>query len=658
MQKKLSKEAYGGIHGSKYQPYVTNGESLKQITPTVLLFGVILSIIFAASNAYSGSISGLTVAAGIPGAILGSGFMAVFVKKSNVLNVNVLQGMSSGGEAIASGMIYLLPAFFILSLHVTFVVAVLAGITGLLLGIGFTSIFYNYLIIEEHGELIYPESLAISETLVSSDAKGDGLKVMGYGAGFGSLLTLVSTQFLGLFNTTFALAGSKFKWQWMTEANPLLLGIGFIVGLEVALAMFAGSILANFVIIPLIAEFTTHADPSFVAWNDANMQVVNMTAADIQNIYTKYIGAGMMLAGGFIGAIKLIPVIWKSLKETFAPRKNIENVNSSKMNLNIILIILGLMMSVVISVIYSTNISMIFLSIVLIILFSLVFSIVSSRMTGDIGTSNLPVSGMTIAALLVVTVSFVACGQISGNDIWTNKVGNAAILLIGTAIVTSISVAAGYAQTQKVTYIIGGSKDQIQKIYILAAIIGVLTTVLVIFLIAPEAQTNSQILPQANLMATLTNGILTGNLPWAIIFVGIFMAVVFYFLDLPIMTVALGFYLSMATVTIILIGALLRVIIKKVNSKNKEQRELKEEKGIIYSSGLVAGGALTGLVGAVFAVIAGGQIYNSPIFLGASKGANAGAAMFSGNLSAILLILVLVLVSFFFVNKKVKKDHE
>ena len=276
---------------------------------------------FAASTAYSGMKSGLTVAAGIPGAIIGSMLIGVFAKSKGILGKNITQGMSSGGESIASGMIYVLPAIILIGSDITLIEGITVGVGGTLFGIGCLSLVYKFLIVEEHGTLMYPESMAISETLVASEAGGDAIKYMGIGFGISGIINVLTGSFLNLINNTVTFVGSKFyKWKFSTEVNPLLLGIGFIVGLEVSLMMFAGSILANFGITPLIGYFTDFAEHGAQSWNDTSVLLHQMDVNAIAGSYVKYIGAGMMLCGGIIGAVKLIPtmlfLLKKHLKQT------------------------------------------------------------------------------------------------------------------------------------------------------------------------------------------------------------------------------------------------------------------------------------------------------------------------------------------------------
>lgn len=653
MEKKLSKDAYGGVEGSKYKPYISRDAKIQEITPTVIVIGIILAVLFAASNAYTALTAGMTVAAGIPGAILGGGILAVISKKSNALNTNIMQGMASAGESIASGMTFVLPAVFLIGQDVSFFTGFLVGTAGSLFGIGVTSLVHNYLIVAEHGNIVYPEAMAISETVVSADAGGEGLKIMGLGAGFGAIMTIISTQITGLTQTTLSFAGDKFKYQWQTDANPLLLGIGFIVGIEVGLAMLAGGVLANFAIIPLLGYFASNADPSAVAWNNPDLLLVNMTAADLQSTYTKYIGAGMMLAGGVIGAIKLIPIIISSIKETIEGSSNTTSEGESG-GITGLLFIVSVVLLLVSSIFITSTIVMAIVAIILIMLFSFLFAIVATRMTGDIGTSNLPVSGMTIASLLLVTVVFVIFGQISNNAAWTDAQGNLTILLALTAVVTAISISGGYSQSQKATFVLGGSVNKMQKFYAISSVVGVATSVAVIKLLAEQIVNNPTMVPapQATLMASITQGILENSLPWTIIFVGIFLAIVLFMLDLPIMTFAIGFYLPLGTVSIVFIGGLLRYILDKKNASNPEQLEAKVEKGTVFSSGLIAGGAICGLVGAFFAVLAGTEGMSKYFFY---LGVDNSTPLLDGNVVALILIVVMALITFFYIDKKVDR---
>ena len=640
MNNKLSKDAYGGVSGKDYVPYITD-KSQKGVNISVLIIGIFLSIIFAASTAYSGMKSGLTVAAGIPGAIIGSMLIGLVSKNSNILGKNIIQGMSSGGESIASGLIYVLPAILLIGSEFSFFEGLITGVGGCLFAIGCSSLVYNYLIIEEHGRLMYPESMAISETLVASEGGGDAIKYMGIGFVISGIINVLTGSFLNLINSVMTFLGSKsYKWQFSLEVNPLLLGIGFIVGMDVSMAMFAGSILSNFAIAPLIGYFSDMAREEIVIWNNTSVSISSMDFSLISGSYVKYIGAGMMLFGGIVGAVKLIPTIFYSLKETFGAKRDSSSEKDSSGGILIlgIAIVIGFISAYLIS----QSITMAIVGAIVSFILSFLFVIVSGRLTGTIGTSNLPVSGMTIASLVILTLVFVISGWI---DLGSNKT----LLLFAAFMVTAISAAGGYNQSQKVTYVIGGSKKEMQNSFLLSSIVGVIVvTGTIVILSSQLAITGSDApfaLPQANLMSTLTSGIMSGNLPWAMIIVGVVMALFLFMLNLPVMAIAIGFYLPISTSSIILVGALIRLFVEKI-SKDEFERETRVSNGISLSSGLVAGGSIIGLVGIILQVL-GVITPRTPTGFAAGNG-----------MAIVLLIILVVATTIPIAYGKIKKNEQ
>ncbi|AHM57781.1 oligopeptide transporter, OPT family (plasmid) [Peptoclostridium acidaminophilum DSM 3953] len=639
MDKKLSKDAYGGVGGKDYVPFVSSGSNSGG-NVAVLIIGIILAALFAASTAYSGMKSGLTVAAGIPGSIIGSAFIAAFARQKGILGKNIVQGMSSGGESVASGIIFVLPAVLLIGSKVSFIEGLVVGIGGVLFGIGAAALVHNYLIVEEHGKLMYPEALAISETLVASEGAGESMKYMGIGFGIGGIITVVTGSFLNVANNVISYVNETFyKWKLEVEVSPLLLGIGFIVGLNVSITMFAGSILANFGIMPLIGYFAELGSEGANVWNNPDVAINSMQVSNIAGSYVKYIGAGMMLSGGLIGAIKLIPTIISSVKETLGAKtaKGEESSSAGKM------ILLG---GIVVSfiggfVVSGGNVFMAVTVSILALFLSMLFVIVAGRLTGTIGTSNLPVSGMTIASLVLVTLLFVLMG-------WVNPENNRSLLLFATFIVTAIAMAGGYSQSQKVTFIIGGNKNEMQRYFTIAGVVGVAVVVGTILLLSSQLSLTGDnvtfALPQANLMATLTAGIMSGELPWVMIIVGAVMGVVLFMLNLPVMTVAIGFYLPISTTSIILLGALVRVLVEKT-SKSEIEKETKVSNGISLSSGLVAGGSIVGLIGIILQVT------------GVIGGAGPSGFAASNGMAFVLLAALLIATVITIMKSRVKDAH-
>ncbi|WP_298841583.1 OPT/YSL family transporter, partial [uncultured Clostridium sp.] len=399
---------------------------------------------------------------------------------------------------------------------------------------------------------------------------------------------------------------------------------------------FAGSILSNFGIMPLIGYFVSLGRNGATVWNDPGVAINAMQVKNIAGSYVKYIGAGMMLSGGFIGAIKLIPTIVASIKETMNAKSSNGTGSSSIGN---VILLSGIVITFIGGfVISGGNILMAITAAALSLFLSLLFAIVSGRLTGTIGTSNLPVSGMTIASIVIVTLLFVVMG-------WKSPANNKSLLLFGTFIVTVISVAAGYCQSQKVTFIVGGDKNEMQKYFAIAGIAGVVVVIGTILLLSTKlSMTGDNVqfaLPQANLMATLTAGIMSGKLPWVMVITGIVMGIVLYILKLPVMTIAIGFYLPIATNSIILIGALVRLFIEKT-SKSKEDKELKIANGIGLSSGLVAGGSILGLVGIILQVT------------GVLKGAGPTGFSASNGMAFIILVVLIIATIIPIMKSKVK----
>lgn len=598
MDKKLSKEAYGGINGKDYVPYLTSTDKMGG-NMVVMIAGIILAILFAASTAYSGMKSGLTVAAGIPGSILGSAIIAAFAKKKGILGKNLLQGMSAGGETVASGLIFVLPAVLLIGAKINFFEGLAVGVAGVLFGIGVSTLVHDYLLVEEHGKLMYPESMAISETLVASEGVGDSLKFMGMGFGIGGLIMVFTGSFLNKVNNVISYVNETFyKWRMEVEVSPMLLGIGYIVGMEVSLMMFAGSILANFAVLPLIGYFASFAADGVAVWNNPDVGINTMKVGNIAGSYLRYIGAGMMLSGGLIGAVKLIPTIITSIRKTLSTKVSASGTEESSA-IGRIILLAGFVTSFAAGFIISGgNLLMAVLASVLSIVLAMLFVIVSGRLTGTVGTSNLPVSGMTIASLVLVTLLFLGFG-------WITPANNKSLLLFGSFIVTAVAMAGGYTQSQKVSMILGGSRNEMSKYLAVASLVGVVTVVGTIMLLADQLVLKGDqvqfALPQANLMATLTEGIISGRLPWGMIIAGVVMGIFFFLLKLPVMTVAIGFYLPIATTSIILIGALVRLLIEKT-AKTDADKDAKLSNGISLSAGLVAGSSIVGLIGIILQV--------------------------------------------------------
>lgn len=601
-EKKLPHGAYGGIPGENYVPVLSPKERHGETSVNVIVIGMVMAVIFAGANAYLGLMSGMTVAAGIPGAILGAGILLLLNQKT-FAGTNTIQAIASGGESVASGIIFVLPAIMLMGSQIDFITGVIIGLLGVGLGTGFTIFIRKYLVIQSHGELIFPESMAVSETILTANAGGFGLKIMGLGGVIGSAVTLLGSQAFGLFRSEFIFSETlteKFtgdvKYRVHGDINPALIGVGFIVGKDVGLVMMAGAILSNLILIPLIGMMAGYADITAVVF-PAKDPLVTMGSSDIFTYMIKYIGAGAIAAGGIISVIKLLPVMVSSIKEVLGAKKESSTDDRDMSPLLAISAVIGtfivgsaLALFMGISLFYALIAG--FLAIVM----SILFTVVAARLTGQIGTSNLPVSGMTIASLLVIATVLSMLMNHAGID---TKVTSLFILLFLTIIVTSISIAGGFAQSIKTSFIIGGTTKKIEQLYTLGGIVGVFVVVPIILLLKEQIMQGKATAPQANLMNMLTTGIVTGKLPWLFIFIGVAIALMLYFMRMPVMSFAIGMYLPMAVSLCVLAGGIIRHFVEKRHANDEKKQEAYVGKGIILSSGMIAGASILGLIFAI-----------------------------------------------------------
>lgn len=594
--KKLSHDAYGGISGEKYVPFVPTKVAMPELSIYSIIMGAVFAMIFAAANTYLGLKVGLTIAAGIPGAILATGIFKGVFKRNNILEANMVASIAAVGESIAGGIIYILPAIILWGLDLKISTIVIVTLLGGLVGIFFVTPLRKFLIVEEHGKLVYPESMAAAEVLVSGSEGGSGFKMVLMGLLIGGGYKLSSGGF--------ALWSERPEWVikpyqgavFGIDTLASLLGVGFIVGTEAAAYMFGGAVVAWFGLIPLIkyigAGLTQPLFPSTVL-------ISEMGAADIWSKYIRYIGAGAVAAGGFISLGKSAPTIIKSFKAAMAGvgKKNDGEVNRINEEPPIVWVIGAAILVFVLSWILP-QVKAGFIGSLMIIIFSFFFSVVSARMVGIIGASNNPVSGMTIATLLFVTAVLKVTGNV-GQD------GMVLAVAIAGVICVAIAVAGGTAQSLKTTFIIGGSPKKVQIGMYIGLIFGAIVSGYVLLMLHNTYGIGSEAVPapQATLMSMVIEGVMTGELPWVLVFVGVSISVFAEVSGLPVLPVALGLYLPIHLSSGILFGGIIRTLVERKFKGDDSLKKEKVERGILISSGLVAGDALMGIVVAGLATL-------------------------------------------------------
>lgn len=594
-RKKLSHEAYGGVHGSEYIPFVPADKVLPEMTVLAVIIGSFFAIIFAAANAYLGLKAGMTISAAIPAAVLATALLKGVFKRDSILEANAVMAIAATGESIAGGIIFTLPAIVLWGFkdQFTLIRIVFVVLLGGLLGALFIVPLRRYLTVEEHGKLVYPEGMAAAEVLVTSNQGG---------AGFMTVLSgMIVGGFYKLLSGGFAMWSEEPAWVFKgfqgTEVgvNVLasLMGVGFIVGLDISLYMLAGSVLAWLGLIPLIKFFGAGLTSPVYPSTDL---IKDMSAVQIWSKYIRYIGAGGVLAGGFISLFKSLPTIIKAFRDSMAGiGSHGRDVKRTDTDVSLKWVIGGAAFVFLIAWLMPV-LGVTAVGSLLAVLFAFFFAVVSARITGLVGVSNNPVSGMTIATLLIVTSVLKLIGVVGDT-------GMVIAITIGGIVCVAAAIAGANAQSLKTTYIIGGSPKKIEIFtYVGIAVASIFAGLVLILLNNAYGIGSKEIAaPQATIMSMVVKGIMTQDLPWIFIIAGVFMGIMAEMMHVPVLPFALGLYLPFELSAAIMFGGIIRWIVEQKYKKDEKLFKEKTEKGVLIASGLVAGDALMGLVIAIFA---------------------------------------------------------
>lgn len=585
----LSPTAYGGIDGEKYEPYIGPGKLIPEFTPRAIILGIVLGIVFGAANAYLGLKVGMTVTASIPVAVVSMGILRGVLKKGTILENNIVQTVGSAGESLAAGIIFTIPALILLnmvpSLTTIFLIALLGGLLGVLMMIPLRHV----LMVKEHGNLPFPEGTGCAEVLVAGEEGGRGIRKVFAGVGIGAIYKLLmDANAFGLWSDS---PHGRLPYYKSAEVGmdtyPALLGVGFIIGPRISALMLAGGALGWLVLIPLISALGSSLEsPVYPAVE----LIRNMEPGDIWNRYIRYIGAGAVAVGGVISLIRSFPLMIRSFGKGFGVTGRTD-IRTGK-DLPKWLVIGGcLFLAVIIWAVPQLQINL--LGAILLVFFTFFFVTVSARVVGLIGGSSLPISGMTIAALLATSLIFTLMG-------WTGPAGKFAALSIGAVVCVAISCAGDISQDLKTGFLVGASPYRQQT----AEFFGVITSASVIGLVVMLLHhsfgigTEELPAPQATLMKLVVEGVMDQNLPWTFVFCGAFIAVVVELLGIPALPFAVGLYLPMSLSTPIIVGGMIRWLVERKGSKSEVKE--KREHGVLWSSGLIAGEATVGIFIALF----------------------------------------------------------
>lgn len=589
---------------TEFKPYIPAEKITPELTVTSVIMGCILAVIFGAANAYLGLRVGMTVTASIPAAVISMGVIRVILRRNSILESNMVQTIGSAGESLAAGAIFTMPALFLwaeegLTSKPGIVEITLIALCGGILGVLFMVPLRNALIVKEHATLLYPEGTACADVLLAGEEGGANASTVFSGMGLAAVFKFV-VDGLKLLPADVSAAFKSFKGEIGMEVYPALLGVGYIVGPKIASYMFTGSLIGWMVIIPLICLFgpDTWMYPAAEGTTIAQLYA-NGGASAIWSTYVKYIGAGAIATGGIISLIKSLPLIVTTFRDSMKSMKGSKNTSTERtaQDLPMQFILLGVIAMVFIIWIVPA-IPVTLLGACIIVVFGFFFATVSSRMVGLVGSSNNPVSGMAIATLLIATFAIKSSGK-TGID------GMTAAIAVGSVICIIAAIAGDTSQDLKTGYLLGATPKKQQMGEMLGVVVSGLAIGGVLYLLdAAWGYGTAEIpAPQAQLMKMIVEGIMGGNLPWGLVFVGVFLAICLEILRIPVMPFAIGLYLPIYLNATIMIGGIVRGLLDSRKGVDEKTKTAQSTDGTLYCAGMIAGEGLVGILLAIFAVV-------------------------------------------------------
>jgi putative OPT family oligopeptide transporter len=590
-----------------YQPIIPADRIVAEVSWKAVVTGALAAVIFGVANAYLGLKYGMTVAASIPAAVIAMAVLPLLFKKVTVLENNIVQTIASSGESLAAGIVFTVPAFFIWAadkelaaaglnfipskLHI-FWFAILGGSLGILLMIPLR----KYLVEKEHGKLAFPEGTACAEVIIAGDTGGEKAKLVFSGIGLGALYKILSYT-LKLWPESVNHSFTKFMRGGIVgiDATPALLGVGFIIGPRVAAYMLGGAVLGYLAIGPLLSFIGQQAPGIIIP--PGTTPLSDMLAGDIRGSYIKYIGVGAVALGGFISLFKAAPVIVHSFShgfgQLFGKERNVKVARTDK-DIPMKWVLFGTL-GIILGTWLMPGASMPLIGVACAVLFGFFFVVVAARIVGIVGSSTSPVSGMTIATLLVTCLILLFFG--------INKTeGMITAMTVGTIVCIAVCMSGDIAQDLKTGYLLGATpwKQQLVE-FIGLALPAVVMGAFVFYLSEVFGFTDTGsgrqplLAPQAHVMSTVVQGIMNSNLPWAPIFVGAMLAASVEILGISALPFAIGLYLPFSLSAPIMIGGLLSWGVTRF-AKSPADAKSSTDRGILVASGLVAGDALVGVV--------------------------------------------------------------
>ncbi len=589
---------------NEFKPYIPANKIVPEFTVTSVLIGIILAVVFGAANAYLGLLVGMTISASIPAAVISMGIIRVILRRDSILENNLVQTIGSAGESLAAGAIFTLPALFLWakegkmnypSIMTIFLIALFGGI----LGVCFMVPLRQALIVEEHGTLPFPEGTACAEVLLAGEEGGSKAGSVFTGLGIAAVYKFVADG-LKLFPSEIGYAFKGYAGSQIgIQVLPSLAGVGFICGPKISSYMLAGGALSWFVLMPAIALFG--ADATIYPGTETISAILadpEQGPSGLWTNYIKYIGAGAVAAGGVISLIKTFPLIIRTFKQAMSSMgKKHQNKNVLRTQQDLPMsVLLVLIVAIVILIWLIPTFPVNPIGSLIIVIFGFFFASVSSRMVGLIGSSNNPVSGMAIATIIIATILL----KVTGTDGVTGMVG---AIAIGGVICIIAAIAGDTSQDLKTGFIVGATPKKQQIGEMIGVVVSAAAIGGVLYLLNEAWGYGTDQIPaaQATMMKMLVEGIMEANLPWALILIGVCIAIVVEILKVPVMPVAVGMYLPFSLSAGIMAGGAVRWIVERVKGSDEEKKE-RADRGVLFTSGLIAGEGIMGIVLAVLAV--------------------------------------------------------
>lgn len=647
---------------AEFKSYVPPETSIPELTIRALLLGAVLGLVFGAASVYLGLRVGITTSASIPIAVMSITILKL-LGKSTILENNIVQTVGSAGESIAAAVVFTVPALIFLGYALDAKLTLLLAMTGGVLGVLMMVPLRRYLIVKEHGNLRFPEGTACAEILKAGEVGGTSAAKIFKGMGIGAVFKALPTLF-GFWKTPLQRDIPFYRGSTVgMDVAPELMGVGYIIGYRTSLIMVAGGLLSSFVIGPILAFA---GKTSTGAIYPGTSIIPEMGPGEIWRSYIKYIGAGAVATGGVLGLFRALPAIWDSLS---ASLKQLTHeglgggdrhlMKRTERDMPIIVVLVGTALITLFIWLFPTF-RMNLLGAILIVTFGFLFSVVSARITGIVGSSSSPLSGMTIAVLMATCLLFLVFGM-------KGKEFTYLALVIGAVICIAISNAGTTAQDLKTGFLVGATPRAQQ----IGLFLGVITSASVVgyTMLALNASQTKEIpvtaftppavsmqyaetikgkedgktyllvkvqdvqgvepgnylvdqsthlavkkrtdgiggrelaAPQANLMAVLIGGLLEQKLPWDLIMIGVCIAVFIELMGEHSLTFAVGVYLPLSSTLPIYVGGVIRKIADRKYKRVPD--DVEEAEGTLMSSGLIAGGALVGVLGAFLHFVPG-----------------------------------------------------